>query len=76
MGDFSNTRDFLQALIQVGSAFYHLENYNERGYRLLLENALHLLESYSGEVFGIDVLELRSKIKLALQGDLEGENLL
>ncbi|RUM43470.1 MAG: hypothetical protein DSY35_03440 [Desulfurobacterium sp.] len=76
MGDFSNTRNFLQALIQVGSAFYHLENYNERGYRLLLENALHLLESYSGKVFGIDVLELRSKIKLALQGDLEGENLL
>ncbi len=62
MGEFGELRDFLQALIQIGVAFYHRENFNERGYRLLLENALELLNSYSGMVHGINVDKLKEEL--------------
>ena len=65
MGEFGEYRNFLQALIQIGVAYYHRENYNERGFRLLLENALELLSGYSGEVLGVNVDKLRKDIKRA-----------
>jgi hypothetical protein len=65
MGEFGEYRDFLQALIQVGVAYYHRENFNERGFKLLLENALELLSCYNGEVLGVKVDKLREDIKRA-----------
>ena len=67
MGEFGKYRDFLQALIQIGVAYYHLENFNFRGFQLLLENALQLLDSYSGDVFGIDVNRLKEELKRAIE---------
>jgi len=65
MGEFGENRDFLQALIQIGAAYYHLENFNSTGFKLLLDNALELLNGYEGVIFGIDVNELKEKIKAA-----------
>ncbi|TCK03967.1 DUF309 domain-containing protein [Phorcysia thermohydrogeniphila] len=76
MVEFGSVREFLQALIQLGAACYHLENYNEKGYRQLLENALELLQRYSGVLYGIDIAELRSKIKMALEGRFDATKLL
>lgn len=67
MGEFGRERDFLQALIQIGVAYYHLENFNTRGFELLLKNALELLEGYSGNLYGIEVERLREEIKEALK---------
>jgi len=67
MGEFGRKRDFLQALIQIGVAYYHLENFNARGFELLLQNALELLQNYSGTLYGIDVDRLKEEIKRALK---------
>ncbi len=67
MGEFGRERDFLQALIQIGVAYYHLSNYNTRGFKLLLENALELLENYSGTVHTVNVDKLKEDIKKAME---------
>ena len=67
MGEFGKERDFLQALIQIGVAYYHLSNYNQRGFRLLLENALEFLNSYSGTVYTVNVDKLKEDIKKAIE---------
>ncbi len=67
IGEFGKGRDFLQALIQIGVAYYHLENFNTRGFELLLQNALDLLEGYSGEVYGIEVDRLKEELRKALK---------
>ncbi|NPB04033.1 MAG: DUF309 domain-containing protein [Thermotogae bacterium] len=67
MGEFGKDRDFLQALIQIGVAYYHLENFNTRGFELLLQNALELLENYSGTLYGIDADGLKEEIRRALK---------
>ena len=67
MGEFGKERDFLQALIQIGVAYYHLSNYNLRGFRLLLENALELLSGYSGTVHSVNVDRLKEDIKRAIE---------
>ena len=71
MGEFGRERDFLQALIQIGVAYYHRENYNERGFRLLLENALELLSNYSGSLYGINVDSLRESLERVKEGKEE-----
>ncbi|MEO2083242.1 MAG: DUF309 domain-containing protein [Desulfurobacteriaceae bacterium] len=71
MGEFGKDRDFLQALIQIGVAYYHLDNYNRRGYFLLLENALQLLSGYSGTVYSVDVDELKERIKEICQSRVD-----
>lgn len=67
MGEFGKEREFLQALIQIGVAYYHLSNYNFRGFKLLLENALELLEGYSGTVYTVNVDKLKEDIKRAME---------
>ncbi|WP_457677956.1 DUF309 domain-containing protein [Thermovibrio sp.] len=67
MGEFGKEREFLQALIQVGVAYYHLNNFNERGFELLLKNALELLSEYKGELYGIDTDKLKEEIKRAIE---------
>ncbi len=67
MGEFGRERDFLQALIQIGVAYYHLSNYNTRGFKLLLENALELLGGYSGTVHTVNVDKLKEDIKRAME---------
>ena len=67
MGEFGKEREFLQALIQLGVSYYHLSNYNLRGFRLLLENALELLKSYSGVVHTVNVDRLKKDIKRAME---------
>ncbi len=67
MGKFGKEREFLQALIQLGVAYYHLSNYNIRGFRLLLENALELLRDYSGTICTVNVDKLKENIKRAIE---------
>ncbi len=67
MGEFGKDRDFLQALIQIGVAYYHLENFNTRGFELLLQNALELLEGYSGTLYGVNVDRLKEELLKALK---------
>ncbi len=71
MGEFGKDRDFLQALIQIGVAYYHLDNYNRRGYFLLLENALQLLSGYSGTVYSVDVDGLKERIRKICQRQVD-----
>ena len=63
MGEFGKYREFLQALIQLGVAYYHLTNYNLRGFELLLKNARKLLEPYSGEIHGVNVDRLKKELE-------------
>ncbi|GAB6076105.1 DUF309 domain-containing protein [Desulfurobacterium crinifex] len=63
MGEFGKYREFLQALIQLGVAYYHLTNYNLRGFELLLKNARELLEPYSGEIHGVNVNRLKKELE-------------
>lgn len=63
MGEFGKYREFLQALIQLGVAYYHLTNYNLRGFELLLRNARELLEPYSGEIHGVNVDRLKKELE-------------
>ncbi len=63
MGEFGKYREFLQALIQLGVAYYHLTNYNLRGFELLLKNARELLEPYSGEIHGVNVDRLKKELE-------------
>ena len=65
MGEFGRDREFLQSLIQIGVAYYHLSNFNLRGFKLLLENALELLKDYSGIVHTVNVDKLKEDIKRA-----------
>ncbi len=65
MGEFGKNRDFLQALIQIGTAYYHLKNFNVRGFELLIDNALELLDGYKGELFGVNVDALKENLKKA-----------
>jgi len=65
MGEFGKNRDFLQALIQIGVAYYHLKNFNVRGFELLIDNALELLKGYRGEFFGVNVDSLKEALKRA-----------
>ena len=56
-------REFIQALIQVGAAYYHLTNYNLKGFEFLLKSARELLESYSGKIYKIDVDRLKKELE-------------
>ncbi len=63
MGEYGELREFLQALIQIAVAYYHLNNYNQRGYELLIENASSLLEKYSGKIYTVNVDKLKEELK-------------
>ncbi len=63
MGEFGKYREFLQALIQLGVAYYHLTNYNLRGFELLLKNARELLKPYSGKLYGVNVDLLKRELE-------------
>ena len=52
-------RDFLQGLIQISVAFYHLRNGNLRGGESQLEKGLFRLEGYGDCYQGIDLAALR-----------------
>jgi hypothetical protein len=56
-------REFIQALIQVGAAYYHLTNYNLKGFEFLLKSARELLEPYSGKIYKIDVDRLKKELE-------------
>lgn len=55
-------KSFLQALIQVASAFHHHQRNNLRGAASLLRRALHKLEHFPAHFEQIDVAELRSEL--------------
>jgi hypothetical protein len=63
MTEYGKLREFLQALIQIAVAYYHLNNYNLRGYELLLNNAMELLKQYSGTLCTVDVEKLKEKLQ-------------
>jgi len=64
---------FLQGLIQVTAAFYHLQRNNPRGTALLLQAALGRLERYPSRFGGISVALLCNDIREWLQALETGE---
>jgi predicted metal-dependent hydrolase len=54
---------FLQGLIQVTAAFYHLQRNNPQGTARLLQAALRRLEPYPASFGAISVAELRNDIR-------------
>lgn len=64
-------RRFLQGLIQVAVAFYHLENRNLRGARSLLQEGLAKLSLYRPAFLGVALCEFVAALE-ACQGFLAG----
>ena len=56
-------KTFLQGLIQVTAAFYHLQRNNPLGTALLLQAALRRLEGYPESFGGLSVTLLRDDIR-------------
>ena len=59
-------RDFLQGLIQVAVAYYHLSNGNAGGARSLFGRALRRLEGHGRRCLGIDLESVRTDARDAL----------
>ena len=55
-------KSFLQALIQVASAFHHYQQNNLQGTASLLKRALRKLETFPAQFEQVDVAGLRSLI--------------
>jgi uncharacterized protein len=71
LGSQEPDKTFLQGLIQVAAAFYHLQRNNPLGTALLLQAALQRLERYPARFGGISVTLLCNDIReclLALEG--------
>jgi predicted metal-dependent hydrolase len=66
-------KTFLQGLIQVTAAFYHLQRNNPLGTSLLLQAALRRLDHYPASFGGISVILLRNDIREWLQALEAGE---
>jgi predicted metal-dependent hydrolase len=60
-------KDFLQGVIQVAAAFYHLQRDNPLGTRFLLRRAQLRLERYPQYFAGMDVNSFREDIAEWLQ---------
>jgi predicted metal-dependent hydrolase len=60
-------KSFLQGVIQVAAAFYHLQRDNPLGTRFLLRRAQFRLERYPEYFGGMDVSSLRKEIEGWLQ---------
>jgi hypothetical protein len=60
-------KTFLQALIQMTSAFHHFRRDNYRGATSLLTSALRRLEPYAETFEGVEVASLRQEIRTWLQ---------
>ena len=56
-------KKYLQALIQVAIANMHLESGNLKGYQRMKEFALKNLEPFHGNLFGVDIEQLRTFLK-------------
>lgn len=57
-------KTFLQALIQIAAAFYHLSRGNALGAERLLRAAAGRLQRYPAEFAGVDIVALRSNVRL------------
>jgi predicted metal-dependent hydrolase len=68
-------KTFLQGLIQVTAAFYHLQRNNPLGTSLLLQAGLRRLDRYPATFAGISVVLLRDDIREWLQA-LDGSETL
>jgi uncharacterized protein len=66
-------RDFIQGLIQVSVAFYHLTNGNLGGADSMLERALKKFEGYEGRCFGFELEQHREELRSWLQGIRSGD---
>ena len=66
-------KTFLQGLIQVTAAYYHLQRNNPLGTSLLLQAALRRLDHYPPSFGGISVILLRDDIREWLQALEAGE---
>ncbi len=67
------SRDFLQGLIQVSVAFYHLTNGNLPGAESLIGRALGKFERYGAQCFGFDLAEHRAELVAWLEKIRSGE---
>ncbi len=69
------SRDFLQGLIQIAVAFYHLQNGNLIGGRSQLEKALENLSGYGETYAGMDLARLRCEVQSWLNKIRDGQDL-
>lgn len=60
-------RFLYQGILQVGIAFYHLNNGNWRGATRLLRNGIRYLKDFEPETLGIDVAELARESEACLR---------
>lgn len=68
-------RDFLQGLIQISVAFYHLGNGNLTGGQSQLEKALKNLSHYGERYAGMDLAGLRCEVQSWLHKIRSGQEL-
>ena len=68
-------RFFLQGIIQIAVAEYHLGNGNHRGSLLLMAEALHHLEAPPEHHLGLDLQSLKAIVTLRLAGLQAGQTL-
>lgn len=66
-------RDFLQGLIQVAVAYYHLSSGNAAGARSLFARALKRLEGYGTSYLDVDLESVRAQAREALSRLERGE---
>jgi predicted metal-dependent hydrolase len=66
-------RDFLQGLIQVAVAYYHLSSGNAAGARSLFARALRRLEGYGTSYLDVDLESVRAQAREALSRLERGE---
>jgi uncharacterized protein len=64
---------FLQALIQVTAAFYHLQRGNRAGAVSLLESAMLRLDSYPADFAGLNVASIQESLRAWVDALAAGE---
>ena len=64
---YDDSKDFVQGLIQVTSAFHHFSNKNLRGARILHDSGVELLSKYPANYRGIDLAALLDRFKASFR---------
>jgi len=70
-GTHDKSKNFIQGLIQVTSAFHHFSNANLRGARILHNSGVELLSPYKDRMMGMDVKGLLERFDHSFRGLLE-----
>jgi hypothetical protein len=64
---YDDSKNFIQGLIQVATAFHHFRHGNMRGARILHDSGIELLAPYGAAYMGLDLKTLREKFDTGLK---------